>query len=404
MQLRALTRAQARLAAAFVRYGLWASKHRWRVIVFALGVVAVFASGIAFLEVEDDTATLFTPAGSRAHVDYDNIAKWFPNDLTEHNILDIFIARKDGNTDNALEHPDVLQVLKEVETVIEEWCTKYVCDDVSLGGVVPNSTDWPADLSERVRINDTGVCAPVFFDPKRDMPTLARQVVDGPFVATPNCPAQQHVKVASAVRRVAFMARVRSEETEATSDLESALDRLLQWSNTAQERLGPQWLLAVSNDAALDVELANSVSGDVLFFAVTFVLLVGFAVAAFWRVRRSTVAWLDVLGGTLAVAMAMGLCSYAGVKFTSVASFFPFLLMGMSVDDTFVALRAFQRAPCGRVSDVESHAAARVAHMLRAAGPSMLMTSLTSAAAFLVGAVQSAFLAVRSFCVFCCVG
>ncbi len=111
------------------------------------------------------------------------------------------------------------------------------------------------------------------------------------------------------------------------------------------------------------------------------------------------VAQLDVMGGGLAVGMSVGLCSAMGVKFNSVVAFFPFLLLGTSLDDTFLMLKVLQQLPVGAMSPER-----RIEEMLRTAGPSMLLTTITDIIAFSCGALTSSFPAVQSFCVFAVVG
>lgn len=104
---------------------------------------------------------------------------------------------------------------------------------------------------------------------------------------------------------------------------------------------------------------------------------------------------------TLAVGMAIftafGIAQVFQVKFNLVVKSLPFLLLGLGMDDTFVIMGAYHR------TDVHLPGEDRVALAMRSAGSSILVTSLTDIAAFLMG-TYTELPALRAFAIHACLG
>ena len=110
----------------------------------------------------------------------------------------------------------------------------------------------------------------------------------------------------------------------------------------------------------------------------------------------------------MALGSAFGACAFAGLPFTQLSLMSVFIIIGVGVDDTFVLHGAFERArdsddegAMDVASDASMEAACdakRLARALEEAGPSVLLTSLTDAVAFSVGAAID-LPAIRYFCI-----
>lgn len=84
-----------------------------------------------------------------------------------------------------------------------------------------------------------------------------------------------------------------------------------------------------------------------------------------------------------AYVAAIGVCSALGVSYGPVHTSLPFLLMGLGVDDIFVLMSCWRQ-----VDEMHTGCALpeRVGLMMRHAGASITVTSITDVVAFLIGA------------------
>jgi Niemann-Pick C1 protein len=118
----------------------------------------------------------------------------------------------------------------------------------------------------------------------------------------------------------------------------------------------------------------------------------------FMQLVLSKFSWVEIrlilgLMGLLSVGMAFvagaGLCSFLGVSYGPVHTSLPFLLMGLGVDDMFVMMAGWRK-----VQSTHSDLALpeKMGMMLRHAGTSITVTSLTDIVAFVVGATTVSYL------------
>ncbi|CAH1968010.1 unnamed protein product [Acanthoscelides obtectus] len=118
--------------------------------------------------------------------------------------------------------------------------------------------------------------------------------------------------------------------------------------------------------------------------------------------------WLEarfVLGsvGLLTIGMAFivgaGLCSLFGLRYGPVHTSLPFLLMGLGVDDMFVIMACWEELT---EEDKKLPIHEKVGMMLKHAGVSISITSLTDVIAFLIGA-STILPCLESFCIYAAV-
>uniref|UniRef100_A0A0G4FQH3 SSD domain-containing protein n=1 Tax=Chromera velia CCMP2878 TaxID=1169474 RepID=A0A0G4FQH3_9ALVE len=154
----------------------------------------------------------------------------------------------------------------------------------------------------------------------------------------------------------------------------------------------------VLTESSFDAEVNESVTGDIALIAVAITLVMLLCVAVNYKYGQpiqSTVgvsfAGLAAVG--LAVGAGFGFSSVCGIRWVVLNGLAPFLLIGVGVDDMFIILGEYKRIP--RDEDPYHRAALAVSR----AGPSIAMTTLTSATAFFVG-MTSVFPAVVHFCGF----
>ncbi|KAK4886579.1 hypothetical protein RN001_002850 [Aquatica leii] len=107
--------------------------------------------------------------------------------------------------------------------------------------------------------------------------------------------------------------------------------------------------------------------------------------------------------GLLAVGMAFvvgcGFCSLVGVSYGPVHTSLPFLLMGLGVDDMFVIISCWEELTSGDKLSLEQ----RVGYMLKHAGVSITVTTVTDVMAFLIGS-STILPSLQSYCLYAAAG
>lgn len=137
---------------------------------------------------------------------------------------------------------------------------------------------------------------------------------------------------------------------------------------------------------SFDDELARTVGSDVPLFASTFAVMIAFCCLALgqrsWVKGRTGLAMAGTGLVFLSIAAAYGLCSLAGVPFTTLTQILPFLLLGIGLDDIFVITNAFN------LTDESLPTDRRLEQALYRVGSSITLTTSTNCVAFLLGAVS----------------
>ncbi|XP_071531524.1 NPC intracellular cholesterol transporter 1-like [Panulirus ornatus] len=171
----------------------------------------------------------------------------------------------------------------------------------------------------------------------------------------------------------------------------------LAWEEAlVQEVLGaptpPQITLHVHAGHSFGAVSAATMLADVKWVVCGWVVLALYVLAT---LGRPLPALMGLVAVALAVAATYGLCSAFGVPYGPITSVLPVLLLGLGVDDMYVVAGAWELA--------SGTGAKRGGHTLRAAGMAITLTTLTDAAAFLVGSATQV-PALRWFCVYAAVG
>ncbi|XP_046556222.1 patched domain-containing protein 3-like [Haliotis rubra] len=153
---------------------------------------------------------------------------------------------------------------------------------------------------------------------------------------------------------------------------------------------------------SLDTELNKNTNGDIVFFSITFPLMITYATVVAGGDGVSSRAWASlagVLAAGFGILSSFGLVSLCGVKFVNIVGVTPFLVIGIGVDDMFLLMSSWAETYPLRDQTVAS----RMGKTFASAGIGITITSLTNLLAFLTG-ISSVFLSVRNFCVYTGVG
>ncbi|CAD7701858.1 unnamed protein product [Ostreobium quekettii] len=113
--------------------------------------------------------------------------------------------------------------------------------------------------------------------------------------------------------------------------------------------------------------------------------------------NKTHLAGMSYVSVILAIVSAFGMAQALQVKFNLVTQTLPFLLLGLGMDDAFIIVGAYHQTDACLAGEE------RVAQAMRRAGSSILVTSMTDLAAFLMG-LYTELPALRAFAAHACLG
>ncbi|XP_055641683.1 protein patched homolog 3-like [Toxorhynchites rutilus septentrionalis] len=153
----------------------------------------------------------------------------------------------------------------------------------------------------------------------------------------------------------------------------------------------------------------GDISAASMFEDIDKLIFGGFIMFVYMQLVLSKFSWTEfriILGsiGLLSVGMGFvagcGIVALIGVSYGPVHTSLPFLLMGIGVDDIFVMMACYRK-----IHETHSNLplAERMGLMLKHAGASITVTSLTDLVAFIVGAI-TVLPSLQSFCIYAAFG
>ncbi|XP_067679237.1 patched domain-containing protein 3-like [Haliotis asinina] len=151
-------------------------------------------------------------------------------------------------------------------------------------------------------------------------------------------------------------------------------------------------------------EGGNAIQGDVTLLSAGYFILIIFVITVLGRFnlveQRIGLAFAGILCVGLSILVSFGLASLVGAEYGPLHSILPFLLLGIGVDDMFVIIGALNNLT---PEEMDLEIPEKVGRVLRHAGVSVTVTSLTDIVAFAIGA-STILPALRSFCIFAAFG
>jgi Niemann-Pick C1 protein len=152
--------------------------------------------------------------------------------------------------------------------------------------------------------------------------------------------------------------------------------------------------IAFSSERSIEDELQRESQAEVITVVISYAVMFVYITVALGHFRSFKTLLVDSkvtigVGGIVivlaAVACSLGIFGYAGVTTTLLTiEVIPFLVLAIGVDNIFILVHTHQRE--GRRKD-ETHAE-HVGRTLGRVGPSMLLTCVSEAACFLIGALS----------------
>lgn len=135
-------------------------------------------------------------------------------------------------------------------------------------------------------------------------------------------------------------------------------------------------------------EIDKYIAGSIMMFAFMQLVLSKFG----WTEIRVMLGTLGLLSIGMGYVSGMGICSLIGIFYGPVHSALPFLLMGLGMDDMFVMMACFRQI---QSQSPQKPLEERIASMLRIAGASITITSVTDIVAFIVGGLAVSVISLR---------
>ncbi|KAK5643298.1 hypothetical protein RI129_007143 [Pyrocoelia pectoralis] len=155
------------------------------------------------------------------------------------------------------------------------------------------------------------------------------------------------------------------------------------------------------SDSELGIYYSAARNMDILVIGVgIMVFYVQFVISKLNCVEaRITLGCMGLLSVGMAFIVGCGFCSMVGISYGPVHTSLPFLLMGLGVDDMFVILACWEEL----VSESKLSLEQRVGYMLKHAGVSITVTTVTDVMAFLIGS-STILPSLQSYCLFAAAG
>ena len=187
-----------------------------------------------------------------------------------------------------------------------------------------------------------------------------------------------------------------SPQEEISEDLEAKAIVALYGLNDRWADASAQCVVEVESERSFSDEIERGIVEDIPFMALAFTIMICFC--AFYLSNWSD--WVQSqgvvgIGAVATIIMSLltgfGLLFCIGVPFSSITQIFPYVLMGIGLDDTFIICGALSR------TDARQDIVDRIVEAMEEVGVSVAFTTLTTVVAFLLGGVSS-LPGVRWFC------
>mmetsp|Transcript_39650 Transcript_39650/g.92790 ORF Transcript_39650/g.92790 Transcript_39650/m.92790 type:complete len:1186 (-) Transcript_39650:188-3745(-) len=414
----------------FRETGLFVARRTWPVFIGSVLFALILIGGVSRLTSETETENLWTPRGAQVKTDK---ATYDANFGTGFRGESIYFKPKDGT--NILTRDHFLEVLEfdtkfrreltvEVEGTVYNFasiCAKArPADAFCLAGGSPLEFIYNIEthrfdasfISDTNQLLSTINRASIDFTPDGSRETFSLDISNRhDLMANKRFDGAGQITEASTLRMSWFASRVndtvRDEDCEGKDSEGNEMTRIscnptVVWEDEFEKRVNEEFnknskfvFAHVQTASSIGNELSKVIGGDVISLNVGLFLIVLYAILVLGKfhpvLSRSALAFSGVASVGLAIGGTFGLGGWTGVPQTPVTSTLPFILLGIGVDDMFVLAGALGRAP------MHLSAEERIGYMMKTAGTSILITTLTDMLAFALSTTTS-FPALSYFC------
>ncbi|XP_060072050.1 patched domain-containing protein 3-like [Ylistrum balloti] len=386
---------EEKLGIPFEKYGVLVSRYPWHVLIGCVTINCLFGMGLLWIEIETDIETLYTLKSSpskaeRAAVkavfteDKSGSNFYFKNIIKEQMFAEIIVKTKDGS--NIL----TVSYLDEIERIYN-----YIIDNVN---ITSDGTTLGFPHICALRRGNCVVEGDAIFS-KAFRNALTANNINYPlfnfeYLAFTFGDVQSSGGYLTSARMIKLTFFLRQDTTAASTLSQSWEKRYIQVLAAFSSSFVD---IAFATSSSIEDELEKSVTGDILYFVLTIVIMLTYAglvtSGGDCVSDRQNLGRAGVFATCIAIFGALGLVSAVGVKFVNFVGTLPFLIIGIGLDDMFILMSCL--ADCSVKGTIED----RIKKTIRTGGVAITITSITDFLAFAIGASAS-FISVRNFCVY----
>ena len=322
------------LKRGFEIYGRTVAKYSLSVFLGSILVSGLLAIGMIRFHFERDVETLYTPQGSKAHVDRERIESLFTTDTTNNfveaqltrNALGADILFSDpGNFKNVTSFKAVGALIDAIQNVtfvkagfnlkFENLCAKESGKCVILGEFATTAEFHEAYLNRSLNY-------PVHVDKSGQFHNTQR------FLGKANT-QNGTVLTFEAIRISLYAAQDNHTQKSIAEEWENKILELLNdWPDSAVD-------ITYQVSQSMNQEVDSNTAGDFLLISLTFTVMITYACVTTTLLYRnpamSTIATIGIAGVALAIVAAFGLVSACGLAFVNIVGVAPFLAVGRHI-------------------------------------------------------------------------
>eukprot|EP00978_Attheya_sp_CCMP212_P012122 scaffold30130_cov58-Attheya_sp.AAC.4 len=200
--------------------------------------------------------------------------------------------------------------------------------------------------------------------------------------------SEEEVRLTSAVSYPCVIKIPRTTSMKAEDFEEIAIDKMLKMRDTWESEEGNIFRLELFADRSFEDEFGRSIIKDIPLLPLVFTIMTIFCCFVFANFKnpvlsQALLGFGAVVTVLLSILTGYGLMFIIGVPFTSLTQIFPFIMFGVGLDDAFVISGAFNRTS-NKNDSVE-----RMMEAMEEVGSSVIMTTLTTSAAFALGCTST---------------
>nr|XP_022315752.1 patched domain-containing protein 3-like isoform X2 [Crassostrea virginica] len=373
----------------FEKIGVLVSTHPWKTILISTIITGLFCigAGVNFTETNDNSV-IWVPSDSdflvhKKYVEstYPSTTRFFYLILVADNVLTTATMEKVYDAYDAIVGLDSTSNYTSIclksggKCLVSSVLELYSYDKATISG----KTD--AQIQSDV---NTVTTSPMYSSPWDATKSLGERTYSGSTI--------------TGARAAILTFYIGTEDkTVAEAWEQKALDR------AKQGFAGISQTYYISTRSRSD-EAGNAIRGDVSLLSAGYILVIVYLFLVFGRLncveQRVGLSLAGVIVIGMSIGFSFGLSSAAGWEYGPLHSILPFLLLGIGVDDMFVIVGSYQSLSH---HELDLPLTQRMGKLLRHAGVSILVTSVTDILAFGIGA-STTLPALKSFCVFSCLG
>ncbi|XP_062583779.1 protein patched homolog 1-like isoform X2 [Saccostrea cucullata] len=377
----------------FEKIGTFLATHPWKTLLITAAIVGLFCIGLMNFGENEDNSVIWVPSDSdlmdhKKYVEsvYPSTTRFFYLILVADNVMDpstmtsvykIYDTIRNVTSDSGNDYSSIC--LKSngnclVTSVLELWSYS----SATISGL--NSGTIRSDVN-------TITTSPMYSSPWEATKYLGGRTVSGSTITAAKAAyITYYIDATDDINKTAAE-KWEEKAVETAKNLQEAGIQVYYFSSFSRSEEG-----------------GGAIRKDVSLLSAGYVLVIVYLFIVFGRLNcveqriGLSLAGIIVIG--MSIGFSFGFSSAAGWKYGPLHSILPFLLLGIGVDDMFVIVGSYQSLSH---HELGLPLPQRMGKLLRHAGVSILVTSVTDILAFGIGATTT-LPALKSFCVFACIG